>query len=97
MQFGSAEFWWDACVDVYFISDIVINFRTPFYDERGVPTLGNNMSSKIHQLTPVLGSIDDVYIARSRFSRSTSVRSPGTMSSHGSSWMSLRVFRSATF
>ena len=35
VNFGSVGFWWDASVDVYFIADIFLNFRTGFYDARG--------------------------------------------------------------
>jgi len=28
-------FWFDACVDIYFIVDVVLNFRTSFFDENG--------------------------------------------------------------
>lgn len=36
VEFGSFAFWFDVAVDVYFVADICINFRTPFYDSRGV-------------------------------------------------------------
>ena len=32
----SLSFWVDAVVDAYFIVDIGLNFRTPYYNERGV-------------------------------------------------------------
>jgi hypothetical protein len=36
VEFGSPTFWFDAAVDVYFIVDIFMNFRTGYYDTRGV-------------------------------------------------------------
>eukprot|EP01043_Picozoa_sp_COSAG02_P026946 COSAG02_NODE_1567_length_11900_cov_6.050250_11_plen_848_part_00 len=36
VPFNSFGFWFDVCVDVYFFCDIFINFRTAFYDQRGV-------------------------------------------------------------
>ena len=36
VEFGSGAFWFDAFVDIYFITDIFMNFRTGFYDARGV-------------------------------------------------------------
>ena len=31
----SGEFWWEAVVDLYFWLDIILNFRTAVFDERG--------------------------------------------------------------
>jgi hypothetical protein len=28
-------FWWDASVDFYFVVDVVIQFRTAYWDDRG--------------------------------------------------------------
>lgn len=36
VPFNSFGFWFDVGVDVYFLCDIFINFRTAFYDQRGV-------------------------------------------------------------
>jgi hypothetical protein len=36
LLFGGSGFWFDVCVDVYFLCDIFVNFRTAFYDSRGV-------------------------------------------------------------
>ena len=36
VEFGTGAFWFDAFVDIYFIGDIFMNFRTGFYDTRGV-------------------------------------------------------------
>jgi hypothetical protein len=36
VELWSAEFWWDVVVDVYFIMDLVINFRTAIFDGKGV-------------------------------------------------------------
>ena len=36
VKFASPQFWFDMCVDFYFVTDIIINFRTPFYDERNM-------------------------------------------------------------
>eukprot|EP01043_Picozoa_sp_COSAG02_P082141 COSAG02_NODE_20433_length_832_cov_1.035471_1_plen_223_part_10 len=30
---GTAEWWWEAAVDAFFIADIFINFRTAYWDE----------------------------------------------------------------
>ena len=32
---GSGLWWWELFVDMYFVVDIVLNFRTPFYDAQG--------------------------------------------------------------
>jgi hypothetical protein len=32
---GSSLWWWELFVDMYFVVDIVLNFRTPFYDAQG--------------------------------------------------------------
>jgi hypothetical protein len=31
----SAEFWWDVIVDIYFVLDLVLNFRTAIYNDKG--------------------------------------------------------------
>lgn len=36
VAFGTSAFWFDAFVDVYFIVDIFMNFKTGYYDARGV-------------------------------------------------------------
>jgi Ca2+-binding EF-hand superfamily protein len=36
VPFNSFGFWFDVGVDVYFLSDIFVNFRTGFYDQRGM-------------------------------------------------------------
>ena len=33
VEVGSLAFWWEVLVDIYFVTDIVINFRTAFYDD----------------------------------------------------------------
>lgn len=32
---GSSLWWWELYVDLYFVVDIALNFRTPFYDAQG--------------------------------------------------------------
>ena len=41
VAFGGPGFWFDVCVDVYFIVDIAVNFRTAFFDTRGVIVIDN--------------------------------------------------------
>lgn len=36
VELWSGAFWWDAVVDVYFIVDVVVNFRTAFYNHKGM-------------------------------------------------------------
>ena len=36
VPFNSLGFWFDVSVDVYFLCDIFVNFRTGFYDQRGM-------------------------------------------------------------
>eukprot|EP01048_Picozoa_sp_COSAG05_P020828 COSAG05_NODE_3659_length_1923_cov_563.266447_3_plen_119_part_00 len=36
VELWSGEFWWDVIVDIYFIVDLVINFRTAIYNDKGV-------------------------------------------------------------
>jgi hypothetical protein len=36
VPFNSFGFWFDVCVDLYFLIDIFVNFRTAFYDQRGM-------------------------------------------------------------
>ena len=31
----SAEFWWDVIVDIYFVLDLILNFRTAIYNDKG--------------------------------------------------------------
>jgi potassium voltage-gated channel Eag-related subfamily H protein 3 len=35
IAFNTPAFWLDACIDVYFIVDIFVNFRTGFYHQNG--------------------------------------------------------------
>ena len=30
----SAEFWWDVVVDIYFVLDLILNFRTAIYNDK---------------------------------------------------------------
>lgn len=34
-ELGSGLWWWELFVDSYFVVDIILNFRTPFYDGQG--------------------------------------------------------------
>ena len=36
-------FWWEVLVDIYFWLDIVINFRTGYYDDRGILVIEQRM------------------------------------------------------
>lgn len=36
VEFGTVSFWVDAVVDVYFICDVAMNFRTAYYNSHGV-------------------------------------------------------------
>lgn len=36
VDFNTAAFWFDVCVDIYFIADVVLNFRTGFYHKNGI-------------------------------------------------------------
>ena len=35
-DYGTISFWFDVLVDIYFLCDIVINFRTAYYDSSQV-------------------------------------------------------------
>lgn len=36
VELWSAQFWWDVIVDIYFILDLIINFRTAIFNDKGV-------------------------------------------------------------
>ena len=36
VELWSTEFWWDVVVDVYFILDLIINFRTAIYNDKKI-------------------------------------------------------------
>jgi hypothetical protein len=36
VAFNTPAFWFDAVVDIYFIADVVVNFRTGFYHKSGI-------------------------------------------------------------
>ena len=36
VELWSAEFWWDVAVDLYFIMDLIVNFRTATYNDKGI-------------------------------------------------------------
>ena len=36
VELWSAEFWWDVTVDFYFIMDLIVNFRTAIYNDKGI-------------------------------------------------------------
>ena len=46
IEIGTAAFWFDVFVDLYFIVDIVFNFRTAYFDKRGIIVIDRTMIAK---------------------------------------------------
>lgn len=36
VELWTGEFWWDVVVDIYFMTDLVFNFRTAFVNHKGI-------------------------------------------------------------
>ena len=93
VEFGGGKFWFDNLVDLYFITDMCLNFRTAYYDDVRHTRIDNPVRPEKPQPSP-LSRPNGALIGAA--CRARSGRLPGTTSKAGSSSTSSRACRSST-